>query len=572
MRLVGLKAAGGRSLRTHLRYLQRDGAGRGGVPGRAYDRRGDVADLDAFAARSEDDRHQFRFIIAPEDATQLGDLRDYTRELMARVEHDFGTTLEWVAVDHWDTDNPHTHLVLRGKDQGGRDLVIARDYIRHGMRRRACGLASQWLGPRSDQELRDASRREVTQERWTSLDRKLHALAQEGVVRLPPAAGPRIGGEERSRLLGRLAHLQTMGLAREVDAHAWRVRADTEAVLRAMGERGDIVRTLQRAMGRDARVPHVFDPATASQPVVGRIAAKGLANELRDQGFVVIDGLDGYAHYVRLAAAADLADLPMGGIAEARATGDRKADRNILNASADGFYRTEIHLAQLRVLPQHHDNAQDIVDSHVRRLEALRRVGVVERLGVGLWQVPNDLVARGRDYDRRRLGAAQVQLLSHLSLDQQTRAIGATWLDQQLLEGTETQWSAQGFAASARPALRARETFLIEQKLAERTGSRMRLARDFIATLRARELESAGRGLAEKAGRLYRPLEEGRAVSGTYRQSVLLASGRFAMLDDGLGFSLVPWQRAIESRLGQTVTAYLSGDRITWRFGRDLGR
>jgi hypothetical protein len=395
---------------------------------------------------------------------------------------------------------------------------------------------------------------------------------QGGVVRIPPAAGSRIGGEERSRLHGRLAHLQTMGLAQQVDADAWRVRADTEAVLRAMGERGDIVRTLQRAMGRDARVPRIFDPATASQPVVGRIVAKGPAHERRDQGFVVIDGLDGYAHYVRLAGAADLADLPMGGIAEACVTGDRKADHNILNASADGVYRTEIHLAQLRVLPQHHDDAQDIVDSHVRRLEALRRVGVVERLGAGLWRVPEDLVARGRNYDRRRLGAAQVQLLSHLSLDQQTCAMGATWLDRQLLEGTEAQWSVHGFAATVRSALRAREMFLIEQKLAERTGDRLLVARDFIATLRAREIESAGRALAEKAARFYRPLEEGRAVSGTYRQSVLLASGRFAMLDDGLGFSLVPWQRTIESRLGQTVTAYLSGDRITWRFGRDLGR
>ena len=94
----------------------------------------DQVDLRIFAATGSDDRHQFRFIVAPEDGVQLEDLRSFTRTLMARVERDLGTRLEWVAVDHWDTDNPHTHVVLRGKDNGGKDLIIARSYITHGMR------------------------------------------------------------------------------------------------------------------------------------------------------------------------------------------------------------------------------------------------------------------------------------------------------------------------------------------------------------------------------------------------------------------------------------------------------
>ena len=141
-RLVVLKRVGPRAVATRLHYIVREGTARGGTPPQPYDANTDSADLKAFEARGRGDRHQFRLIVAPEDGVQLADLRAFTRELMQQTEKDLGTRLEWVAVDHWDTDNPHTHLVLRGKDQTGRDLIIARDYITGGMRRQACELAT----------------------------------------------------------------------------------------------------------------------------------------------------------------------------------------------------------------------------------------------------------------------------------------------------------------------------------------------------------------------------------------------------------------------------------------------
>ena len=126
-----------------------------------------------FEARVEPDRHEFRFIVSPEDAAEIGDLGGYTRELMGRMEADLGTRLDWVAVDHWDTDNPHTHVVLRGVDATGENLVIARDYIAHGMRGRASELATDLLGPQTEREMRERMTREVDQDRWTGLDRQL---------------------------------------------------------------------------------------------------------------------------------------------------------------------------------------------------------------------------------------------------------------------------------------------------------------------------------------------------------------------------------------------------------------
>lgn len=102
-----------------------------------------------YIERSQGDRHQFRFIVSPEDAREIGDLKDYTRALMARMSVDLQTRLDWVAVDHWDTDNPHTHIVLRGRADNGQDLVIAPEYMGHGMRVRAGEIATEWLGPRT---------------------------------------------------------------------------------------------------------------------------------------------------------------------------------------------------------------------------------------------------------------------------------------------------------------------------------------------------------------------------------------------------------------------------------------
>jgi type IV secretory pathway VirD2 relaxase len=172
-RLVNLAKAGPRSTTAHLRYIEREGVDRQGGRGRAYGPMTDDADLAAFEERGREDRHQFRFIVSPEDAEQLDDLRTYTRHLMQRMEADLGTQLDWVAVDHWNTDNPHTHIVLRGKDDTGKDLIIARDYIAEGMRHRAAELATEWLGPRTELEIQQSMAREVEQERWTGLDRTL---------------------------------------------------------------------------------------------------------------------------------------------------------------------------------------------------------------------------------------------------------------------------------------------------------------------------------------------------------------------------------------------------------------
>ncbi len=157
-----------------------------------------------------------------------------------------------------------------------------------------------------------------------------------------------------------------------------------------------------------------------------------------------------------------------------------------------------------------------------------------------------------------------------MPLGQQVRAVGATWLDQQLISGNR-ELVDQGFGKEVREALRQRVDFLVKQGLAERQGQRVLLARNLLATLRGRELTATARDISTQTGMQYRPAVEGQRVSGIYRRSVQLASGRYALLDDGIGFSLVPWKPVIEQRLGQSVSALLQGNSVSWQLSRQRG-
>ncbi|EYT98430.1 Type IV secretory pathway, VirD2 components (relaxase) [Pseudomonas aeruginosa PA99] len=571
-RLVNLAKAGPRSTAAHLRYIEREGVDRQRGPGRAYGPTTDAADTAAFEERGREDRHQFRFIVSPEDAEQLDDLRTYTRHLMARMEADLGTRLDWVAVDHWNTDNPHTHVVLRGKDDAGNDLIISRDYIAEGMRRRASELATEWLGPRTELEIQRVMQREVDQERWTGLDRTLQREAVDGLVRPETLAAPRLQ-RQRQMLIGRLQRLQRMGLATEQQPGTWAIHTDAESTLRAMGERGDIIRTMQRAMSGRQRELAVFQPGEDGRAIVGRIVGKGLADELYDKGYLIIDGIDGKAHYVALPARSELEQYPTGAVVEVKGTADvRAADRIVAALAVDGIYRTDHHLAVAQGQAAPGRDPREVVAAHVRRLEALRRAGIVERVAEGVWRIPDDLPERGRQYDAQRLGSGiAVELKSHLPIERQARVIGVTWLDQQLIGGGSGLGDL-GFGAEAKQTMQQRADFLTGQGLAERRGQRVILARNLLDTLRNRELAQAAKGIAADTGLEHRPVADGQRVAGVYRRSVMLASGRYAMLDDGMGFSLVPWKPVIEQRLGQQLAAMVRGGAVSWEFGRRLGR
>jgi len=574
---IGSGAAG-----AHLRYIQRDGTTRDGERGQLYSPENDQEDGRAFVERGESDRHSFRMIVSPEDGDRLSDLRGFTRDVMAQMEADLGTKLDWVAVDHHNTGHPHSHVVIRGKDDLGKDLIIAQDYITDGVRLRAQERATLELGPETDLELREKLRAEITAERFTRIDRAMIEEAPERVLDLRPEAGQVRADFDRTLRVGRLETLERYGLAREHEPGVWTISEKLEPTMRALGERGDIVKAINRALtdrglerGMGQYVLHGEDER---QPVIGRVIGKRLADELGDRVALIVDGVDGRTHHVALGDKAVAQDAPIGSIVEiGRApAGPRASDRNIAAlAEETGIYRPSEHRAiaeagHVRVPGSDYDG---YVESHVRRLEALRRAGMVERLDADRWSIPSDFEGRAAAYDATQSRRMNLRVLSAYDLDKQITSGGATWLDRELVSPKRTPLTQAGFGAEVSRALERRKDSLVDQGLASRTPEGgVRAPRDLLSRLEQQEIARVGPEMAKARGLTFKPAEAGNYVSGTLVGAVNLGSGKFAMIDDGLGFSLVPWQPVLEQRLGRQVTGIaMPGGGIDWTFGRSRG-
>lgn len=568
-----------RKAATHLRYIQRDGTSRDGERGQLYSATEDRADGDAFLDRGKEDRHQFRFIVSPEDGAELSDLSAYTRDLMSRVEADLGTKLDWVAVNHYNTGHPHVHVIVRGKDDLGADLVINGDYIVHGVRERASELATLELGHVSEIEQTHKLTAEIDQDRFTRIDR---AMAEESDARfldLRHEPGEQKRQFERTLRLRRLAKLGRMGLATEHAPGVWELNEKLEPMLRELGERGDIIRTMQKALAADGleRDPMTFriHETAPTTPVVGRVMDKYLADELGDNLTVVVDGIDGQTHHISGIEPGQLDDARIGSVIEigrAEATA-RPSDRAIAAIAEDGIYRPSRHLEQAKFegrVPG--GDYEGYIDAHVRRLEALRRAGSAERIDADQWRVAEDFESRAAAYDAGRTRQVGVRVLSSVDLERQIGSDGATWLDRRLLSAEASDLASTGFGQQVREAMEQRSKHHIEQGDAARhQQGRVFYRRSLLATLREREIARVGAEMAQSKGLPFRPATDGESVSGKFTGTVRLSSGKFAVVEKSHEFTLVPWRPVIDRQLGREVTGVVQRGSVSWQLGRSKG-
>jgi type IV secretory pathway VirD2 relaxase len=573
VKLSGAKAAG--AAQAHLRYLQRDGVSREGEQGHFYSTFSDDVDGKAFLERGAGDRHQFRFIVSPEDGASFDTLKSFTRELMAKMEQDLGTTLDWVAVDHFDTGHPHTHVLVRGATEDGKVLNIAGDYIARGIRGRASEIMTRWLGPQSELEVREQLSQEIGAERLTKLDRDLLARAEDHVVdlrRLPRWDGD---GSYRQLLIGRARELERMGLAEREGPLAWRLDPTMEETLTDLGRRGDIIRTMHRVMtaAKLNRRPelYVIDREKDLAPVVGKVVYRGGADDHHDRRFLVVDGVDGRTHYVEVGRSAE--ETPAGSVVriDQRKAELRKADRTIdeIARANSGLYSEEIHRWRDPTA------TEEYVEAHVRRLEALRRGGVaVERFTSREWSVPPDYLEQALEHELRvaRASPVRIQLLATQALDQEATAYAPSWLDRQLREQEPVEIANHGYGAEVRQAMVRRQQWLIEHRLAEQRGDQILYRSDMDERLRRAELRVAAARLSKELGLDFAEPEPGERVSGIVRSRVNLNSGSFAVVENSREFTLVPWRPVLERQLGREISGIVrSSGSISWTFGRERG-
>lgn len=289
--------------------------------------------------------------------------------------------------------------------------------------------------------------------------------------------------------VGRLQRLERMGLAHQVGGGQWRLDETAAPTLRELGQRNDIIKRIHRGL-----TEHGIDrPASAwvlageelAEPVIGRLVARGLDDELKGTAYAVIDGVDGRTYHVHLPTLEATGDSPPGSVVEVR----KFADAN----------------------------------------------------------------------GRRRVALA---VRSDLPVAEQVTARGATWLDRQLIAREPVALGEGGFGAEVRDALARRAEQLVAQGIASRDGAQVDYPRSMVVTLREREVADLVRRLEQQSGLPHQPSAQGEYVAGTYRRRFALTSGRMAMIDDGLGFQLVPWTPSLEKQLGRQVSGIARGDGL----------
>jgi hypothetical protein len=318
-------------LARHVTYLARETASRDGRPGAFYGADRDVPRPREEVVRWADDRHHFRLIVSPE--RDVPDLTAYVRTVMATAQRDLGTRLDWAAVNHHDTDNPHAHVLVRGRLPDGRDLVIPRRYLAHGLRQRAAEVATELLGPPAPRNARQTADADARAARFTWLDRTIDRHLEGG--RIDVSADRRLGtgADDRRAVVARLQYLATAGLAHKEGGTWWRLEPDFKEVLRDLGARRRGAREAQRdAADLPARTADV--PGMAQ---VGRDDGAGLAGPTRVRALPQGGSVAGtYAGAERVAGGArllvstddgvyavpvrDVPDVPVGTVVDVRRT------------------------------------------------------------------------------------------------------------------------------------------------------------------------------------------------------------------------------------------------------------
>ena len=571
IRPVGLGGKGMGGAKAHLRYIQRDGVTREGEAGALYSPDSDVADGKAFLERCDGDRRQFRFIVSAEDADQYPDLKPFVRRLMTQMEQDLGTKLDWVAVDHFNTGHPHTHIVVRGVNDRGENLLIAREYISHGSRQRAIEIVNLDLGPRTDLEIEERLRSDTGAERLTAIDRRL--IRDMDTARLVSASD----GDpfQQSLRVGRLQKLGRMGLASHVGNGTWRLEPDLANTLRQIGERGDIIRTMQRELtarklDRAAVDRVIYDPvAKEATPIIGRVVMRGLADEHEDRHYLLVDGIDGRTHYAEIGKGELVDTIPENAIVRIapREGGIRAVDRTIdeIAAANGGRYSIDAHL-------KHDPTASErFAETHVRRLEAMRKIsGVVEREPDGSWIIAPDHLARVERFEAMQFRdhPVAIETLSAIPLDKLPGTDAATWLDRELVAEAPVPVRDAGFGREVRSAQAMRRQWLITEQLADEQDGQTVYRRGMLAALQRRELLRVARQLSDKLGVPFAEAREGEAVQGRLVRAVEMTSGRHALIERSRDFTLVPWRSVLDRHVGKSVSGIMRDGGINWTLGR----
>ena len=458
---------------------------------------------------------------------------------MRQVEKDVGRPLEWAAVNHFNTDHPHAHVVVRGVDRHGRAMRFDRDYIGRGFRQRAQQLATEELGPRSPEEIECARRREITQERFTSLDQELERRAHAAPLTRAALEKPGRAAATPPPLLARLEHLERLGLAERASPDAWTLTPGWKERLRDLGERNDIIKQMHAAVGGDtARYRTVkpgepLNPEAPSDrpapPVAGRIRAKALADEVRGTYCAIVETPDGRAYRLpldpRTTATSRVGDFVT--VASAPRSRGRPEDSTLEAMARAAAGVCTVSAAQ----PAHRPLVQ--------RLHQLEALGLARREGPDAWRIEPGLAQALERLDTQRPDYRLLLRNDGRTAPQQVVARAPVWLDR-IDPGS---LAGYGLGAEVADLLEQRAVALRSFGI-DPAGPRR------LPKLRELERQTVGQRAAALEGAAFLAKTPDRFQG---RVAAPADAPAYAIVSDGTQLVAVPMTRELRAQIGQRV-------------------
>ncbi len=557
-------SGGAKAFEEHISYIERDGVERDGNKGQSYDRVHDQIDTKDFRERSAEDKRQFRLIVSAEDATQIPDLKVEIRDFMSGMEKDLKTKLDWIAVDHFDTGQPHSHVIIRGVDELGDPLAIDRRYLMTGMRTRLSSQLTDSLGPRRDIEILRSQTKDINSDRLTRLDRDLVDLASDQDV-LPTKAISEGERFKQSLLHKRLNHLQKLGLAHQ-EQSKWIFKPGWQDTLKQMGRRGDLIRSINDKY-KSLDISNKFKIYDRAKPpphgLVGRVLGSITLDELKDTHTLLIEGIDGQTWSVDVGSTRK-DKLPTKGhtVSVSHQDGKTKSsDQTIARIASlnNGLWSDSIHAVNEPASSPQYRLALK------RRLEALRRLKIVSRNKDGSWHVGQDFLVKVQVYQTTSLEALTIETKSHFKVDKLVQVQALTWID----EIDPRQCANTGFGGQAKQAILARRLWLKEQGLMQ--AEQNSLSHQARTILKAKEISSLANMETLNSARTFVSIEQTKSFDGKLERIIDAHQGKLALIGRGNSFTLVPLKSSMVSNLGRDISVSRKGRNIDWSTGREKG-
>lgn len=550
-----MKAGGGAaSLRDHLKYISRDAAGKDGEKAVLFNEQEEGLDRKGFLELCQNDRHHWRFIISPENGHQIEDFHGYVRSVVKLVEKDLQTSLEWTSAVHYDTDDVHAHVIVRGVNDRGEDLVIGQDYVKEGFRRRAQEVATELLGERSLEEIQKSQEREVEALRVTSLDRFMEKqMGQERTldVRAKTNFGKSLFYE--GLIKGRLRFLAASGLAVEQPPGVYALKEDYQDDLRAIAQKNEAVKRLYPKIQDQARLDDlsVYAIKDGQGPTVtGRIVDKGIMDELYDRKYVVVEDMEAKLHFVAVGETRSYDKAEKGSLVTVKPGGQStgRADQNIkmIADMNDGLYDAAVHRAhvekEMKFIPE--EDRDQYVDYHLKRLETLEKNEIVKVMDGGRYEIPADVIAKGEELTKKINKREKKRFYPHLNvlsatpIERLVYAEKKTWLDRELYKQAKKGPSIP-YDAGVSQALAARRDWLVKNDLAIiQSNGEFALRGKALQQLDTMEVYAAGRKLAQKFGLEFSDKRVKYDQLMQYGGFVNLETGTWAVVSQGKALQL----------------------------------